>query len=570
MNTNSFFSTATGDASASITKVGKKGKTSQHSLFSRLLAQLSHKSGHTSDLATTPQKSPSIEAKQGATEMKKPAETQVGASNKVISNDTEHFIKTEADASGKMTSKADAPRIQSEADGGSKITSKAAVHRIQSEADSSDAVATSIEGISTPMLLSQQKHTPTSASAALTTTSMPISNMASSKSSKLEVGADAEGKSLAAQVLNKKAGFAASAEFVRSAKGSVNTDTPTHSQLRTQDMPIIEKTLVSNKKEIFKTQQHVTTPQISDKAELSLLRQQAQAAANQSLQQSASQLAPTAKSAQKDEVLVLPQGHQFAGSPQVERTKEAGKLANMRPDQAVMKQAGNESMHSQSSKPPQAALSALPQRPNSNGQHQLLTTTQASTIITRVTEAGSSPMQQDFTTNQDDSQLSWLDAGKIDSKLVKQNDFQSHLAYRSHKTFTANQAMLEIVRSAKDGSTKLELQLEPAHLGKVHVTILMDAAKQIQVAIAVDQAASRQALEQHLPQLRLMLAQQGLDLGSFSMQMNQQQHQEQASSSFAQGNIDSHDDVSLPNNPTPTTTRTGVNFASDGHLSMMA
>ncbi len=74
-----------------------------------------------------------------------------------------------------------------------------------------------------------------------------------------------------------------------------------------------------------------------------------------------------------------------------------------------------------------------------------------------------------------------------------------------------------IAQSARDGKTRLEIQLEPAHLGKIHVSLQTDAAKQLQVHLIADQNSTRQAIEQQLPALRQALAQQGLDLSGFSM-----------------------------------------------------
>lgn len=94
----------------------------------------------------------------------------------------------------------------------------------------------------------------------------------------------------------------------------------------------------------------------------------------------------------------------------------------------------------------------------------------------------------------------------------------SHLLH--HKAETG-MSMLEsiqyIAQSARDGKTRLEIQLEPAHLGKIHVSLQTDAAKQLQVHLIADQNSTRQAIEQQLPALRQALAQQGLDLSGFSM-----------------------------------------------------
>ena len=88
--------------------------------------------------------------------------------------------------------------------------------------------------------------------------------------------------------------------------------------------------------------------------------------------------------------------------------------------------------------------------------------------------------------------------------------------------WTAMAAMAEIGQAAANGHTRLELKLEPAHLGKVHVRIDSDSRKNIQVHLVVEQPNSRQIIEQQLPNLRHALEQQGLNLGNFSMSSQQQ------------------------------------------------
>lgn len=90
--------------------------------------------------------------------------------------------------------------------------------------------------------------------------------------------------------------------------------------------------------------------------------------------------------------------------------------------------------------------------------------------------------------------------------------------------WTAMMAMQEIGQQAAQGKTRIELKLEPAHLGKIQVFLDSDSRKHIQVHMVVDQAAARQVIEQHLPSLRHTLEQQGLNLGSFSMSSQHQQH----------------------------------------------
>ena len=113
--------------------------------------------------------------------------------------------------------------------------------------------------------------------------------------------------------------------------------------------------------------------------------------------------------------------------------------------------------------------------------------------------------------------------------------------------------------------------LEPATLGKIQVSLQMDANKQIQVHLLVDQQASRQVLEQQLPQLRQILSDQGLNLSGFTMDMNsQQQDGEKSSHEFAGGSGSPAQGESdfLPQQQ--ASLRMGVNVADDGSLSILA
>jgi flagellar hook-length control protein FliK len=83
-------------------------------------------------------------------------------------------------------------------------------------------------------------------------------------------------------------------------------------------------------------------------------------------------------------------------------------------------------------------------------------------------------------------------------------------------------AMQQIGHAAGQGKFQLELTLTPAHLGKVQVILESDANKQIHVHLIIDQPASRQPIEQHLPALRQALADQGLNMDSFSMESSEQ------------------------------------------------
>ncbi|MDX8380933.1 MAG: flagellar hook-length control protein FliK [Ghiorsea sp.] len=225
-----------------------------------------------------------------------------------------------------------------------------------------------------------------------------------------------------------------------------------------------------------------------------------------------------------------------------------------------------ESKAHQHIQPTQQQAVSQPAQQNSNN----LTTLVGQQTISQIKggENNNASTQQDLNSNQQNAQTSIFDSSNSDNK-VRNSDFQTHLAYRSQRAFTPADTMLEIVKSAKKGSTSLELQLEPANLGKVHVSIQIDAQKQIQVAFTVDQQVSRQALEQQMPQLKLALSQQGLDLGGFSMQMNQQQHQQEHASSNATPHFES-DINNLDQQNLKQTTRTGINLANAGRLNILA
>ncbi|NWF37309.1 hypothetical protein F3F93_11235 [Mariprofundus sp. KV] len=95
--------------------------------------------------------------------------------------------------------------------------------------------------------------------------------------------------------------------------------------------------------------------------------------------------------------------------------------------------------------------------------------------------------------------------------------FQSYLTSKAAPVMSVFDSMNHIAHSASNGQTKLEIQLDPAHLGKIQITLQTDASKQLQVHMVVDQGTTRAAIDQQLPVLRAALAQQGFDLSGFSM-----------------------------------------------------
>jgi len=166
---------------------------------------------------------------------------------------------------------------------------------------------------------------------------------------------------------------------------------------------------------------------------------------------------------------------------------------------------------------------------------------------------------------------SMLDGSTMRDMRATQQNFSAHLAYRTAQAFMPHDAMSEVAKAAKQGMKKLELQLEPASLGKIQVTLQMDAAKQLQVHMVIDQSASKQILEQQLPQLRQALSDQGLNLSGFTMDTNSQQGQN--SRGEGQGFARQGSPQINPNhldNPSVNPTRMGVNIATDGRLNILA
>jgi len=116
------------------------------------------------------------------------------------------------------------------------------------------------------------------------------------------------------------------------------------------------------------------------------------------------------------------------------------------------------------------------------------------------------------------------DAKAANASAASSTSFHQYLSGKTMPSMTLFDTMNHIAQSASKGKTRLEIQLEPANLGKIQISLQSDAAKQLQVHIIVDQGTTRAALEQQLPQLRSALAQQGFDLSGFSMGSQNQQN----------------------------------------------
>ncbi|OIQ03746.1 MAG: hypothetical protein AUK36_01490 [Zetaproteobacteria bacterium CG2_30_59_37] len=169
---------------------------------------------------------------------------------------------------------------------------------------------------------------------------------------------------------------------------------------------------------------------------------------------------------------------------------------------------------------------AQTQQGNSAAATQGVTAQAAQTAAAVAAEAGQHSGGQDARHDAPDNRL--MAAASSDSKPQQAFDLQQQSAVRMAHPMRPMEAMQNIALSAANGTTKLELQLEPAHLGKVHISLQTDAAKHLQMHLTVESAATRQVIEQHMPQLRAALEQQGLNLDNFSLHTGSEgRHQQQ-------------------------------------------
>jgi len=134
---------------------------------------------------------------------------------------------------------------------------------------------------------------------------------------------------------------------------------------------------------------------------------------------------------------------------------------------------------------------------------------------------------------------------------------------RSFQPFHVMDAMHEIAHSAKNGQTRLDIQLEPAHLGKIHISLQSDATKQLMVHITAEQPVSQQIIQQHIPQLRHALEQQGLSLGQFSMDSGSQNSFE-AGQQFDNRN-EWRSTGALTSSASPISDQANTHLMSNGH-----
>lgn len=183
-------------------------------------------------------------------------------------------------------------------------------------------------------------------------------------------------------------------------------------------------------------------------------------------------------------------------------------------------------------KPSQGAAAAIVASHNTKHVQQQVNHNTVQSGVSAVTVQGSS-----IETAMGDSGSQSSDKGTQDGRLISNlggelksssssstgnTQFHNYMTSKTTPTLSPFDSMQHIAQSASNGQTKLEIQLDPAHLGKIQITLQTDASKQIQVHMVVDQGATRAVIDQQLPALRAALAQQGFDLSGFSMGSNSQ------------------------------------------------
>lgn len=90
-----------------------------------------------------------------------------------------------------------------------------------------------------------------------------------------------------------------------------------------------------------------------------------------------------------------------------------------------------------------------------------------------------------------------------------------------------------MIMMAQHGPRSAQIQLDPPELGAMQIRIHVQGQDQVSVSFTSPNPAVREALEQQMPRLREMMAEQGLNLseGSISDQPGSGQRDEQAGSS---------------------------------------
>jgi len=222
----------------------------------------------------------------------------------------------------------------------------------------------------------------------------------------------------------------------------------------------------------------------------------------------------------------------------VQRVRE--ELAGMANKIAAKATQGSYNTKGRSSDAQVAAQSGVAHQQSGNPAAQPINTQtvaggQASVSAAAVAAETGQQSGQDLGSRQESADSRLMAASATDSKPQQAFDLQQQNAARMAQPMRPLEAMQSIAHSAANGTTRLELQLEPAHLGKIHISLQTDAAKQLQMHLTVESTVTRQVIEQHMPQLRAALEQQGLNLDNFSLHTGSHNQQQQQAFEHAAG-----------------------------------
>ena len=162
-----------------------------------------------------------------------------------------------------------------------------------------------------------------------------------------------------------------------------------------------------------------------------------------------------------------------------------------------------------------------------------------------------------------------LAAQQHEQALELQNIQTQSVQQTSSKTVSVDSGVMQAINIVKSDAAKMlqervsallninnkeaEIRLDPPEMGSMHIRIRSDA-EQAQINFVVQNQQAKEALEQSMPRLREMLAQQGIELGESSIQQGESgaqqdpqqgqgnlagnQHEEESQTSTAATNVE--------------------------------
>ena len=155
-----------------------------------------------------------------------------------------------------------------------------------------------------------------------------------------------------------------------------------------------------------------------------------------------------------------------------------------------------------------------------------------------------------------------LAAQQHEQALELQNIQTQSVQQTSSKTVSVDSGVMQAINIVKSDAAKMlqervsallninnkeaEIRLDPPEMGSMHIRIRSDA-EQAQINFVVQNQQAKEALEQSMPRLREMLAQQGIELGESSIQQGESGAQQDPQQ--GQGNLagNQHEEESQTN-----------------------